>query len=154
MISEAAEADREIVSTRAFPVPRAHLYEAFRDPDHLKHWWGPKGFTNSIEVFDLRPGGEWRLTMHGPNGADYPNAKTFTEVMPEERVVFQHHGPMHRFIMSLFFADDPAGSRLTWRMLFESAEHTAQIRGFVTAANEENFDRLTAYLQKMDVTPV
>lgn len=66
-------ADLQIVSTRVFDFPRDLVFGAWTDPAHLAHWWGPKGFTNSFHEFDLRPGGNWRFVMHGPDGVDYRN---------------------------------------------------------------------------------
>jgi uncharacterized protein YndB with AHSA1/START domain len=86
--------------------------------------------------------------MHGPNGTDYHNAKVFVDVVVPERIVFQHVAPMHRFRMRMTFADEAGGTRLTWRMRFESAE-AEQVRGVVAAANEKNFDRLEAQLKAM-----
>ena len=51
------------------------VYAALGDPARVARWWGPAGFTNTIHTFDFRPGGTWRLTMHGPDGKDYPNCK-------------------------------------------------------------------------------
>ena len=56
--------DREIVSTRVFDAPRERVWEVFRDPERLKQWWGPKGFTNTIQS-SIWPGGKWRLIMRG-----------------------------------------------------------------------------------------
>lgn len=137
----------EIVSTRRFAVSRSRLFEAFADPAQLTRWWGPKGFTNTFEKFDLRPGGEWRFTMHGPDGTEYPNVKTFIEVVSPERIVFQHHGPTHRFQMTLLLGEEAAGTLFNWHMLFESAEGVSQLKDFITRANEENFDRLETHLQ-------
>ena len=55
------------------------------------------GFTNTIEEFDLRPGGTWRLVMHGPDWTDYHNVSGFVEVVPAERIVYDHLEPIHRF---------------------------------------------------------
>jgi len=52
---DAAAPDREIVSARTFAAPRERVFEAFRDPARLARWWGPRGFRNTFEVFDLRP---------------------------------------------------------------------------------------------------
>jgi uncharacterized protein YndB with AHSA1/START domain len=142
----APSADLGIVSTRLFAVPRDLLFEAFSNPDHLVHWWGPKGFTNIFHEFDFRPGGAWRFVMHGPDGAEYPMEKQFIEVVAPERIVLLHLQDAHRFQMTMTFADDPAGTRLTWRMLFESAEENERLRGVISEANEQNFDRLEAYL--------
>jgi uncharacterized protein YndB with AHSA1/START domain len=141
-----AASDREIVSSRLFPFPRKPVFAAFSDPVQLARWWGPQGFTNTIRELDLRAGGTWRLTMHGPDGTDYPNESRFTEVVRPERIVYQHLGPMHRFQMKMLFANKGGYTRLTWHMLFESADEIARIREFVVAANEQNLDRLSAHL--------
>lgn len=142
-------AEREIVSTRVFDVPRELVWEAFRDPDRLKHWWGPNGFTNTIQEFDLKPGAKWRLIMHGPGGAEYHNKSTFIEVVKPARVVFQHEEPIHGFRMTMTFDDENGKTKVTWRMLFESAEEFARVKAFIVDANEQNFDRLAEQLKKM-----
>ena len=85
-------ADREIVLTRLFDAPPTMVWEAWTDPAQVGLWWGPKGFTTTIEVMDVRVGGVWRLVMHGPDGTDYPNQSTFTEVVPYERLVYRLAG--------------------------------------------------------------
>ena len=140
--------DREIVSSRVFDVPRELVWAACTDPQHVVQWWGPKGFTNTIHEMDVRPGGLWRLTMHGADGTDYHNKSEFTEVVRPERIVYQHLEPVHRFQMSMRFAERNGKTELTWRMLFEAVSECAPIRFFITEANERNFDRLAAFLAK------
>ncbi|MVF22323.1 polyketide cyclase [Methylocaldum sp. BRCS4] len=141
-------ADREIVSSRVFDAPRERLLKAWRDPAQLAAWWGPKGFTNTFHEFDLRPGGVWRFVMHGPDGVDYPNESVFLEVVEPERIVFQHvSGP--RFQMTVTFTEEAGGTRLEWRMLFESAAECDKVRAVCVEANEQNFDRLQAQLAKL-----
>ncbi len=55
----------------------AQVFAAMRDPVRVARWWGPDGFTNTIHTFDFQPGGRWLLTMHGPDGTDYPNIATY-----------------------------------------------------------------------------
>lgn len=135
-----------IHSTRVFGVSRERLFEAFRDPSQLARWWGPEGFTNTFAEFDLRPGGFWRFTMIGPDGAEYPNTNVFTEVDPPSRIAFVHDAPVHRFRMTMDFTTEDSGARLTWRMEFEDPDEAAKLRGFIVAANEQNFERLEAVL--------
>ena len=141
-------AEREIVSARVLAAPRAVVFAAFADPAQLAQWWGPDGFTNTIREFDLRPGGRWRFTMHAPDGTDYGNECEFAEVVRPERIVFQHLEPVHRFQMTMTFAEEGGATRLNWRMVFESASEVAKLKNFIAAANEQNFDRLAAHLAK------
>ena len=142
------EADNEITSCRVFNVARERLYAAFADPAQVAVWWGPAGFTNTIHDFDLRPGGKWLFTMHGPDGKTYEQDKTFEEVIPGRKVSFRHHAPVHGFRMEQTYSDEPGGaSRLDWRMRFDAPGELEKIRDFIDKANEENFDRLQSHLQ-------
>ncbi len=147
MTSSAGGVPLEIVNTRTFPVSRETLFEAFADPEQLAHWWGPEGFTNTFHEFDFRPGGSWRFAMHAPNGADYENESTFVEILRPEKIAFEHHLPVHWFLMTMTFEEEAPGTRLTWRMTFDRDDKgSRKIKDFITAANEQNFDRLAAFL--------
>lgn len=137
----------EILNTRVFTTPRQAVFDAFAEPEQLKHWWGPHGFTNTIPEFDLRPGGTWRIVMTASDGTDFDNHCTFEEVVVPERISYVHHLPMHVFSMEMTFDEEAGGTRLTWRMQFEHTEENLQLSKFLAAANEQNFDRLETYLQ-------
>ena len=138
-------ADRELVTSRVIDAPRERVFRAFGDPAELARWWGPNGFTSTSHEFDLRPGGRWRFVMHGPDGANYPNESVFVEVVPPERVVFQHEsGP--RFQMTITFSSEGAGTRVGWRQLFDTTAECRRVARFAVDANEQNLDRLAAHL--------
>ena len=137
---------RTITITRVLAAPRQSVFNAFADPARLAQWWGPKNFTNTIHIFELRPGGRWDYTMHGPDGIDYANQCVFTEIAAPGRIVFQHLEPIHRFLMTMLFAEQDGQTTLTWQMRFESAAECARVKAFILPANEENFDRLMAQL--------
>jgi uncharacterized protein YndB with AHSA1/START domain len=140
--------DREIVTTRIIDAPRELVFKAWTDPEHLAQWWGPKGFTNTFQEFDMRPGGVWRFVMHGPDGVDYKNKSVFAEIVRPERIVFQHvSGP--QFQVTVTFDEQAGKTRLTFHMLFDTAAECAKVKGFAVEANEQNFDRLEAQLATM-----
>ncbi len=139
---------REIVTTRVIDFPRELIFKAWTDPNHLANWWGPSGFTNTFEEFDLKPGGHWRFVMHGPDGTDYPNHSVFVEIKSPERIVFDHiSGP--NFQVSAIFEKQNDKTKLTFRMFFESVEECDQVKKYAVDANEQNLDRLEAELAKM-----
>ena len=112
-----AETDLGIMISRVLAAPRELVWEAMSDPLRLAHWWGPRGFTTTIERLDFRAGGVWKQIMHGPDGADYPNKSVFMEVVPQERVVYFHGGGREggtgvHFVATWTFAALEAGRTL------------------------------------------
>jgi uncharacterized protein YndB with AHSA1/START domain len=112
---------REIVSTRVFDAPRELVFAAWTDPKGITKWWGPHGFTTTTHEMDVRPGGVWRHTMHGPDGVDYENEIVYMEVVNPERLTYDHVSrPL--FHATVTFEDQGGRTKLTLRMLFETAE--------------------------------
>lgn len=147
--SPTSDAEREIVSVRMFHAPRDVVYRALSDPAILARWWGPSGFTNTIETFDLRPGGAWKLTMHSPEGVDYRNESVFVDVAPGERIVYDHLEPIHHFRMTITLAEQGPNTAMTWVMRFDTAEECRRIESFISRANQQNFDRLAEQLASL-----
>ncbi len=78
----------EVVVTRVFDASAELVFRMWTEPEHFARWWGPKGFTNPVCELDARPGGAILVHMRAPNGAVYPLAGTFREIVPCERLVF------------------------------------------------------------------
>src|SRR4051794_29606224 len=103
--------DREIVISRVFDAPRELVWQAMTDPQHVVNWWGPHGFTTTIERMEVRPDGVWQHTMHGPDGKNYPNKSIFKEVLKPERIVYSHgggheNGPGANFVATWTFDEE------------------------------------------------
>ena len=115
--------DREIVITRIFDAPRSLVFEAWIDPQHVGSWWGPKGFTITTHNMDVKPGGQWRFIMHGPDGVDYPNTIVYLEIAKPERLVYDHgdDGEAGSFRVTVTFEDLGSKTRLTMRSVFPTA---------------------------------
>ena len=135
---ESSTSDREIVATRVFDAPRELVFDLWTRPEHVAQWWGPNGFTTTIQEMDVRPGGVWRLVMRGPDGTEYPNKSVFVEIVRPQRIVFDHDsGP--KFRMTASFDDDGGKTRLTVRMVFETAalrDKTAKAFGAVEGLHQ------------------
>lgn len=147
---DAGSPENTVVSTRIFNHARYVVFEAWTDPNRLKNWWGPNGFTNTFDEFDLRPGGMWRFTMHGPDGTNYPNESVFIQINAPELIIFDHLSQPQFRIVATFEELQDTKTRLTFRMIFKSAEQYQALRSFVQEKNEENFDRLEMELQRDD----
>lgn len=151
--------DREIVITRDFDAPRELVWEAMVDPKQVVNWWGPRGFTTTIEKMDVRPGGVWKHVMHGPDGTDYPNKSIFKEVVKPERIVYTHGGgkkggPGANFVATWTFdALNDGKTRLTMCMVFSSAaDRDTVVREYgAIEGGKQTLERLGEQLAKEPV---
>jgi len=143
----AGTADREIVATRVVDAPREHVFEMFTDRQHVARWWGPKGFTSTIDEMDVRPGGVWRFVMHGPDGIDYKNKIVYDEIARPERLVYTHTGGA-QFQATATFTSYGEKTVLAMRMLFESSrERDRAVKKFGAIEGlSQTLDRLEAYV--------
>ncbi len=151
-------ADREIVITRVYDAPRELVWEAVTTPEHVENWWGPRGFTTTIQKMDVRVGGEWIHVMHGPDGANYPNHSTFTEVVKPERIAYEHGGRREggglevHFLMTLTFeALGEKQTRLTLRQIHTTKEkRDLVVKEFgAVEGGKQTLERLAEYLPTM-----
>ncbi|PYQ47693.1 MAG: hypothetical protein DMF59_18190, partial [Acidobacteria bacterium] len=114
-------AAREIAASRVFDAPRELVWKMWSDPKHIVNWWGPNGFTTTMQEMDFRPGGVWQFIMHGPDGRDYQNKSVYREIVKPERIVYSHvSGPL--FDATVTFTAEGSKTRVEVRMLFESVE--------------------------------
>jgi len=152
--SVAITSDREIVTTRVLNAPRELVYKAWTDPTHVAKWWGPSGFTNTIQEMDVKPGGVWRFMMHGPNGINFPNKIVFIEVIEPELLVYKHSGEGDDdivFHVRVTFVADGNKTKLTMHSVFETAamlkKATEEYHAIEGA--QQHVAKLAAYLDTM-----
>lgn len=140
--------ENELMATREYDVPCELVFRAWTNPDLLALWWGPQGFTNTFHECDMRPGGTWRYTMHGPDGADYPNHNVFVEIVPSKRVVLDHLSG-HEFRVTATFEEFEGRTKVTFRQLFKKKEEFEQAKPYCIEGNEQNLDRLGKVLAEL-----
>jgi uncharacterized protein YndB with AHSA1/START domain len=86
--SRQAAATEDFVISRTFNAPRDLVWKVFTDPEHMKNWWGPKGFTVLTAKMDFRPGGSYHYCMRSPDGHDMWGKFVYREIVAPERIVF------------------------------------------------------------------
>ncbi len=141
-------AGRELSISRLLNAPVELVWEVFINPEHIKNWWGPNGFTNTIHKMEVKPGGAWEFIMHGPDGTNYPNKSVFKEVVLHRSIVFEHYAP--NFITTINFIAEGEKTLIKWHMLFESKELFESVVKNHKADKglEQNIEKLDAYLQQ------
>jgi uncharacterized protein YndB with AHSA1/START domain len=118
-----ATAEREVVISRVIDAPRELVFEAFTEVRHLSQWWGPHGFTTTTRTFEFRAGGVWDFVMHGPDGTDYQEWISFSEIVPPERISLLHgerRDDPNAFESILTFTPEGAATRIEMRTVFRT----------------------------------
>jgi len=78
----------ELRLSRSLPAPRTRVWEALVDPEQVARWWGPAGFTTSVDELDVRVGGGYRFRMQPPDGEAFHLAGEFLAVEPAARLSY------------------------------------------------------------------
>lgn len=148
--------EREVVFSRVLDVPRDLAWTVWSDPAHLRHWFGPDGFTTTTHEFSFVPGGTWRFTLLGPDGTRYPNRIVFREIVPPSRLVYENAwddpgAELHFSVVASFIADGDR-TRLSLHMTFPdrqsletAVEHYGVLQGGV-----QTLERLAAALKRLE----
>lgn len=145
---------REIILSRLVRAPREIVFQLWINEDKLAEWWGPKGFTITIESFNLSTGGEWKFVMHGPDGVDYRNRVVFIEVLEPERISFSQSSDTDndpdQFNTTVTFQDQGDCTCIDMRLIFktnEARDHVIRSYDGIEAA-QQSLDRLEEILFK------
>lgn len=142
----------EIRIARIYDAPVKAVWDAWTDTKQVEKWWGPRGFTTTTHSKDLRVGGHWHYTMHGPDGTDYENTTKYLEVVPMQRLVYDHGGHDERkplFRVTAIFSEVAGKTVLEMTMALKTAEEAAETRKFIKkAGGNSTWDRLAEYLEE------
>jgi uncharacterized protein YndB with AHSA1/START domain len=114
-------ANREVVITRSFDAPARLLFEAFRNPEYLKRWFGPKGWPLTLCEVDFRIGGRFRFAMTGPNGMQGGSfGGEYLEIVPNRKIVYVIDTYDEPMIVTLTFDESNGKTTLIYHTLFGS----------------------------------
>lgn len=141
----------EITITRTVHAPRQRVWDVFTQAEHIEHWWGPNGFTNTILAMEVQVGGLWRYVMHGPDGTDYPNWIRYAELEAPARMAYAHGGddPENAEFHAEVTLQDLGDSttQVTLRLQLASPEQRAQlVASGAVQGGEQTLARLDAYV--------
>ena len=143
--------DREIRMVKTFAAPINIMWEAWTNPDHITNWWGPDGFTSTIHKMNIQEGGEWIMTLHSPDGTNFPNKSIFKEIIPFKKILFEHFYP--HFMTTVLFTSKGEETQVDWTLLFNTAEmrETIVIAHKADEGQKQNMEKLEKYLSTLPV---
>lgn len=144
----------ELYIERIYDAPVKMVWDAWVEPDQVAKWWGPRGFTITTKSKDVRTGGSWVYTMHGPD-RDWPNNTKYLEVEKYHRMVYDHGGnddqpPLFR--VTVEFKELKGGkTKMEMTMALKDEANAKETAKFIKSANgNSTWDRLAEYLAEKD----
>ncbi len=140
----------QIITTRVLNAPRDLVWTVLTSPEHIKHFWGPDGFTNTITQMDVTVGGQWLFTMHGPDGKVWPNRI----VTPPSYLAWDHDGGEddtsgHSFRGEIELIEEGGKTRIELRTTLKTIEARDAIVQYAVEGGRQNLERLAAYVAPM-----
>ena len=147
------ELDHEIVLSRVVDAPCALVFRAWTDPKRMFQWFGPHGFRCEVRAqSEATVGAVWRFDMIAPNGHRFDNRIAFLEIVPNERLVWEHGSDKdddpNRFRMTITFDAKPDGKTLlTLRQIHPTKARRAEVIGFgAVELGYQTLDKLAEWL--------
>lgn len=141
----------ELRLIRVYDAPAKLVWTMWTEDKHVVKWWGPRGFTLTTKSKDVKPGGQWVYTMHGPDGVDYPNITTYHEVELYKKLVYDHGASEGRpplFRVTVTFEEHLNKTVMDMTMALETPEAAKEISKFIKqAGGNSTWDRLAEYLE-------
>jgi uncharacterized protein YndB with AHSA1/START domain len=143
-----------IITARVIAAPRDLVWKILTTPEHLLHFWGPDGFTNTFKTFDLQVGKEARFTMHGPDGRNWPNRFVFLAIDAPRLLRWNHDNggegeSDHKFSNEIELTEEAGKTRIEMRMTESSIAARDAVAQFAVEGGKQNLDRLAAYVAPM-----
>ena len=138
---------RELSISRLINAPQELVWEAWTNPEHIRHWWGPVGFKSTISKMEVTEGGEWIFVMHGPDGTDYKNKHVYITLEKPSLIIMRHES-FPPFVMTARFEARGTQTLVTLHSVFESASQLQEVIK-VFKADEgmvQNITRMDEYI--------
>ncbi|MFT5820805.1 MAG: hypothetical protein ACI8ZM_002053 [Crocinitomix sp.] len=141
--------NRTVTINRTFDAPIALVWEAWTSPEHLAHWWGPKGMKIDIVEHNFEAGGSWKYVMPMPDGNEFISEGTYSEITPMTKIVTSaDFKPMTEgVILEVILAEKGEQTEFTFNVIHTTEEYKLQqekmgiYNGWGSA-----FDRLASHL--------
>lgn len=157
---------QELILERVFDAPRELVFKAFSEAEHLKHWWGPRGWTLPVCTVDFRPGGIWHYCMKCIDeqqgdffGMESWGKAVYQEIVAGEKIVYvdyfsdaegNENADMPSTLVAMLFEEYDGKTKLISRAKYASDEALKTVMDMgMEQGITETWDRLEEHLQSV-----
>lgn len=127
------------------------MFKVWSEVEHLKNWWGPKGFKLGVAEFDFRPGGYFHYNMQSPDGYEMWGKFVYHEIESPEKIVFVNSfsDSEGNIVRAPFSADFPLEIRNLVTFTEIKGRTSIILRGGPIHATEEELDFFKGMFESM-----
>jgi uncharacterized protein YndB with AHSA1/START domain len=145
--------DNKLIHKRLLNAPRELVWEVWTNPEHIKEWWGPDGFSLTTNSMTVATGQCWDFVMHGM-GRDWDNKIIYTEVIKPSLLSYKHTGAKdeaYHFTVTVSFEELDGKTLLTMQSIFQSKAIIEELNRKVNAieGGKQTLNRLENYLSNI-----
>ena len=148
-------ADCETVITRSFAAPRAVVFAAMTQPDHVRQWYGLRDHTMTVCEIDLRVGGKWRYVMQMPDGNEIAFSGEYLEIVPSARLVFTEWFeaiPGSDYVVTATYTEQDGQTILSSHLRYRTPEHRdGHVNSGMEWGMRQTFARLDDHLVELTI---
>jgi uncharacterized protein YndB with AHSA1/START domain len=157
--------DKVLTLERTFDAPRALVFKAFSEAEHLKRWFGPKGWTLTVCNIDFRPEGVWHYCMKCIDesqeyfGQESWGIGVFREIVEPERFVYVDsfsdvegniNEGMPETLVTMTFVEHEGKTKLISHAQYASTEALKTVIDMgMIEGTKSHYDNLEEYLEKI-----
>jgi uncharacterized protein YndB with AHSA1/START domain len=142
----------EIENSHDFKAPARRVFLAFSDAKQLPQWWGPQGYTTTIDKMDFREGGEWRFVQHGKEGREFAFHGVYKEIVYGRKIVqtFEYEGTPGRVNEDTATFEERGGwTKVTIKTKFQSvSDRDAMLKSGMEKGMNEGWEKLEKLVEK------
>ena len=135
---------------RIIPGPIAEVYRAYTEPELVKQWLGPHGYTMDISQWDVRDGGSWAFVHDNGEGGTFAFRGTYHSILPREEMTqtFEYLGvPGHVSLERVRFEDLGDSTRVRIHAVYQSVEdRDGMVAAGMAMGITQGFERLDTLL--------
>lgn len=146
--------ENELRLVRVYNAPAKVVWEMWTKDEHVAKWWGPRGFSLTTKSKEVKVGGRWIYTMHGPDGVDWPNTTTYHEVEKYKKLVYDHGANETQkalFRVTVTFEEFKGKTVMDLTMALETPEAAKETEKFIKKAQgNSTWDRLGEYIEEQE----
>lgn len=150
--------DQAAVAFRRFiDAPPGLVFDAWTQPEHLRHWWGPRGYVLVVCEVDLRVGGSYRLVQRAPDGHDHAFRGRYVEIDRPRRLsrtFVYDRAPEHEALETVTFEPKDSGTLISSESVFASfAARELYARAGMEHGMRDSHHRLDEWLEAIQKQP-